>query len=329
LVLQVQDLTVLAQSVKIGNPISLQINVDQRNSTEVLQAHLVSEVSASSTGNRHIINAPNKEVTAFGQKPNRIFTIDILNSYQNKWTIRARVANKTNVRTFQNTRGNGKLFSCDLMDETGEIRATAFGDECDKLYAVLEIDEVYYISKAILKSANKQYNHLDNDYEMTFNHDTEIQRCSEPTNIPTIQYHFTPINEIEQKQANSLIDVIGIVKSVSNTQQIVSKQSNKEFTKREIVLCDQTASINITLWNEQAEAFDGSTQPVVAFKRIKLTNYNGRSLSVVNSTNIKINNDLREAHILRTWFDNDGYNVELPSLSILRNAETNPITTDN
>ena len=72
----------------------------------------------------------------------------------------------------------------------------------------VELDriQVYYIAKASLKAANRQYNTLNNDYEMTFNHDTHIEACDagEGQNIPQVQFNFTPIDEIANKQANSV-----------------------------------------------------------------------------------------------------------------------------
>ncbi len=56
-----------------------------------------------------------------------------------RWTVKVRVTNKSDIRTWSNSRGEGKLFSLDMMDETGEIRATAFNAECDKFYHMIEV----------------------------------------------------------------------------------------------------------------------------------------------------------------------------------------------
>lgn len=53
--------------------------------------------------------------------------------------IKVRVTNKSPIRTWSNSRGEGKLFSMDLIDESGEIRCTAFRDMCDKFYDVIEV----------------------------------------------------------------------------------------------------------------------------------------------------------------------------------------------
>ena len=56
-----------------------------------------------------------------------------------RWTIKVRITNKSDIRTWSNSRGEGKLFSMDMMDDTGEIRATAFNAECDKYYHMIEV----------------------------------------------------------------------------------------------------------------------------------------------------------------------------------------------
>lgn len=53
--------------------------------------------------------------------------------------IKVRVTNKSPIKTWSNSRGEGKLFSMDLIDESGEIRCTAFRDMCDKFYDMIEV----------------------------------------------------------------------------------------------------------------------------------------------------------------------------------------------
>ena len=47
-----------------------------------------------------------------------IFPINSLNPYQSRWTIRARVTAKPPMRTYSNSRGEGKIMSVDLLDES-------------------------------------------------------------------------------------------------------------------------------------------------------------------------------------------------------------------
>jgi replication factor A1 len=59
--------------------------------------------------------------------------------YQNKWTIKARVTSKGDIRTWNKPSGSGKLFSMDLTDNSGEIRVTAFKEQCDKFYEYAQV----------------------------------------------------------------------------------------------------------------------------------------------------------------------------------------------
>lgn len=122
-----------------------------------------------------------------------------------RWSIKARVTNKSTIRTYSNARGEGKLFNVELIDNTGEIRANGFNEQVDKFYEMLQIDQVYYISKANLKTANKQYCKLDNDYEMTFNNETMIQPCEETDNLPRMNLNLIKINEISNRVANDFV----------------------------------------------------------------------------------------------------------------------------
>jgi hypothetical protein len=93
----------------------------------------------------------------------KIFTIASLNPYQNKykikktqhpyslstnfffclrWSIKARVTNKSAIRTWSNSKGEGKLFSVELIDQSGDIKANVFTDACDRFYDVFQLDHV-------------------------------------------------------------------------------------------------------------------------------------------------------------------------------------------
>ncbi|KAL7023570.1 hypothetical protein ACKWTF_012683 [Chironomus riparius] len=243
--------------------------------------------------------------------------IDSLSPYQNKWVIKARVMSKSGIRTWSNAKGEGKLFTMDLCDETGEIRCTGFRDLVDRYYEMIEVDKVYYISKCQLKPANKQYSQLKNDYEMTMNSDTQIQPCIEEySSIPKLKYDLVTITDLAGKAPDSVIDVIGICKEAGPVQTFTSR-ANKELTKREVTLIDQSnASISLTLWGNEAQNFNDFDNPVVFLKGAKLGEYNGgKTLGALQSTVIKINPDLPEGHRLRGWFENGGSDGNFVTLS--------------
>lgn len=62
-----------------------------------------------------------------------------LTIFFSKVAIKARVTGKTPIKTWSNSKGEGKLFSMDLLDDSGEIRLTAFKDQADLLFDLIKV----------------------------------------------------------------------------------------------------------------------------------------------------------------------------------------------
>ncbi|KAL0994830.1 hypothetical protein UPYG_G00127700 [Umbra pygmaea] len=249
--------------------------------------------------------------------PAKVVPIAYLNPYRTKWTIRVRVTKKSSIRTWTNSRGEGRLFSFDALDHSDEIRVTVFNKEVDKFFSLLETGKVYFISRGTLKLANKQYTSLRNDYEMSLHSQSTIVPCEDPS-LPMVHCDFVPIAQLEHKNKDSVIDVIGVCRSVEDVAHVTTKAS-RELLKRTIHLIDSSANVvTLTLWGEEAESFDGSCQPVVVVKGARVSDFGGRSLSTVFSSTVMVNPDIPEAHQLRGWFDKEGYALAGKSLTEFR-----------
>lgn len=265
------------------------------------------------------------------EAPPRIIPIAALNPYQGKWTIKARVTSKGELRRYNNPKGDGKVFSFDLLDsDGGEIRATCFNAVADNFYNQIEVGKVYYLSKGTLKPAQKTFNHLKHDFEITLDHTSTAQPCfDDDTSIPRQQFHFRSISEVENMDNNTVLDVIGVVTTVNPTSSIMRK-NGVEAQKRTLFLKDMSGrSIELTLWGDFChkdgqtlqELTDSSQFPILAVKSARAYDFNGKTLSTITSSQLSINPDFPEAQKLKTWFDSIGKNT--PSISMSREISQN------
>jgi len=317
------DLVVLVPGdvvgVKIGDPKSI---VD--NSGQIIENSMSTSVNTAPQSNPEVISRT-PQVSALDDSFLRdidvknIHPINSLSPYQNKWTLRARVVYKAPIRTWSNQRGDGKLFSMDLIDESGEIRATAFNNECDRFFDMIEVNKVYFITRGTLKTANKKFSNLNNDYELTLSSETKILPCHDfdDTQMPALKFNFSQLSKVKDADVDAIVDVIGVCQMTSDVVNLVSKTTRKELKKRDVTIVDQSlTSINITLWDTQAVDFDGSLQPVIAIKGGRIREFMGsKSLSLLGSAVMQLNPDIEEAHRLRGWYDSLPSNIEFISIS--------------
>ncbi|XP_015897369.3 replication protein A 70 kDa DNA-binding subunit A isoform X1 [Ziziphus jujuba] len=272
----------------------------------------------------------NRGPIAKNEAPARILPIAALNPYQGRWTIKARVTSKGELRHFNNPRGDGKVFSFDLLDsEGGEIRVTCFNAVADQFYNQIEVGKIYMISRGSLKPAQKAFNHLHNDHEIFLESTSIVQPCYEDDNsIPRQQFHFHPISDVQEMDNNSVVDLIGVVSFINPASSIMRKNGT-ETQKRSLHLKDMSGrSVELTLWGNFCNAegqrlqnmCDSGVFPVLAVKSGRVNDFNGKAVGTISSSQLFINPDFPEAHRLKEWFDKEGRNA--PSVSISREIST-------
>lgn len=64
----------------------------------------------------------------------------------------------------------------------------------------------------------------------------------------------------------------------------------------------------MTIWGRQAQEFSAPPESVIAVKGVKVSDFNGRSLSLFSSSMMQIDPDIEEAHALLGWYKNVGRN---------------------
>lgn len=240
-----------------------------------------------------------------------LYPIESISMFIQKWTIRARCTFKGDMKTWHNARGEGKLFSVNLLDESDEIRATAFNEVAEKLYPIFEVGTVYYISAPCrVQQAKKQFSGLSHEFELQFDQNTLVEKAEDQDNKPQIRYNFTKIGDLNSVEKDTTIDTIGVLKEVGQVDKITSSKTNKDFHKRELLLADDSqTSVKLTVWGQQAQSFEAPVESILAFKGVKVSDFGGRSLSLLSSGTMTVDPDIDEAHKLRGWFNGVGHNA--------------------
>lgn len=126
----------------------------------------------------------------------RIFALDSLDAAKRDWEIEVQVKQKGNLRSYNNSKGNGLVFDVILADkkvsdclfqgfslsscfinsfidffswilvQDKKIRAVMFNKAARKFYPKFKLGKIYYISGGTLRPAKEQYRIADNDYEI-------------------------------------------------------------------------------------------------------------------------------------------------------------------
>jgi replication factor A1 len=269
--------------------------------------------TSSNTNNNASIT---KTSTSPGGTP--ITLISQLNMYQNRWTIKARVVSKSDIRTWSNAKGEGSLFSVELLDSSGmDIRSTLFKEAVDKFYNYLNVGSIYTIAGGRLKVANLQYNTCKSQYEMTLDQNSEIHLQDDTGEIQAQSFELTKISQLEQVEQGKNVDVIGIIQEIGDVQTLLSKKTGQELQKCDVTIVDDSgAQIRLTLWGSTAMTAKTELQveKVCAFRRARISDYGGKSLS---GNGYFIEPKIPETEALQQWWSSSqgGKNITVKSLS--------------
>ncbi|UPQ96747.1 replication protein A [Chloropicon primus] len=264
----------------------------------------------------------------------RVQPIQSLNPYMGAtWTIRARVANKSNMRTYKSAKGDGNLFNVEFIDEEGtRIEATLWREVAQKYFENIEEGKVYYISKAGLKPANKAFSSVQNDYQLLISDRTEIEECNDASaeQLQKVKpkLNVTKIGDLPRHLGSRmLLDIIGVVASVSPLGSVKRKVDQSELARRDLTIFDTSGrQVTVTMWqtlaSEEGDKLDKmqTEYPIIALQGVRANDYNGVSLSTVSRSTVIINPStdessddfIPEAKELKEWLSQQGGKIEYP-----------------
>lgn len=247
-----------------------------------------------------------------------VWPISQLTPYQNKWAIKGRVTSKSGVRSWSNANGEGKLFSFSLGDDSGEIRVTAFKQECEKYSEIIEVNKIVGVSKAVLKQANKKYTGgINHEYELTLTSDSIVHIFNQNDgSCPQMKFDFVKIRDLENVEVNASVDIVGVCREIGELSTIQSKNTQRELRKRDISLVDDSeAEVRFTVWNDEAERLEAQEGSVIVIKRARVGDYQGRTLSTGQATTMMIDPNMPVANGLKDWFSRNGSTINVTKMT--------------
>jgi len=79
------------------------------------------------------------------------------------------------------------------------------------------------------------------------------------------------------------------------------------YSKRDLTIVDDTLhQVRLTIWGDMANTFESPLESVIAFQSAKVSDFNGRSLSLLASGGFAADPDIEQAHRLKGWYDAQG-----------------------
>jgi replication factor A1 len=181
--------------------------------------------------------------------------------------IKARCTFKGDLRTYQNDRGEGKVFSIEILDQHGgEIRCTMFNEQADKFYSMLEVGEIYEFSGGRVKVANKRYQRCDNDFTLTFDYSTEIVKVNDDGDIGVERLNVTKISEIPNLPDRENVDILAIVSESGLTEEIQLRTGETKARKNCTLVDASGFSVRITFWGDTCHSYEVKEGNIIGLK---------------------------------------------------------------
>ena len=207
-----------------------------------------------------------------------------------------------------------------LSDSSGSIEMVAF-NQLTVLSSIesMKLDNVYMISypdvKEMSLGCQKWPARNGSAYELHFTNATEIDFIDEPPTayifkeathnedlksqclVPNVASHLIPpmhskysnyvsLSLLDTLKPDSLINVLGLITHVDTE---VRKLPNKDdLSIHNFKIIDTTSeSVSVAVWGKEAEEFFFEVGDIIDIAKCKLTNYGGKSLSVLWSTTLR------------------------------------------
>ncbi len=204
-----------------------------------------------------------------------------------------------------------------LSDCSGTIELVAFNQlASENLISTMELHKVYKLSYVEVKEMNlgcqKWPSRTGSAFELLVTKETEIIQINEPSSLYIFQEasridepqtahfyskqdsesrlhskysNYVALSVLESLKPDSIISVLGLISQVDTVRTLPNKD---DLSLRNFRIIDTTSqSVSVAVWGKEAEEFSFEIDDIVDISKCKLTNFGGRSLSVLWSTTLR------------------------------------------
>ncbi|KAH7547623.1 hypothetical protein FEM48_Zijuj01G0329500 [Ziziphus jujuba var. spinosa] len=245
-----------------------------------------------------------------------------IQAQQRGWTVKVVVIEKAMPQVSKSS--PNKYQRLILADEEGnKIQATIYGGDIHIFRDTLIIGKNYYISNAWVKEIGAQYQIVQNNLQWTINGRTIVEEVTGDSEIivPAV-YSFVLFSRLHTYiDSLSHVDVIGIAIEIKPKKEIITNDG-LEIVQEMTLMNDNMDTVMLTMWNQFVN--NECTQilnimnrkPIIIGCRLKVSSYNGISLSTKSSSSFVIEPEIPQAAALSIWIG-----FETKSLSTLPSIE--------
>lgn len=245
-----------------------------------------------------------EETLEFESSSIQTCSIGQLNPNHSRWMIQARVTYKSEIISWAQKRKQGHMFWVELLDCSGEIRATIWND-VPRLYSIFEVGKIYYVSRAKIIAKKGTWNSMQTENEMEMTETSVVRLCpaSHSTAIPNFILNNCQISNLTKLVAGDRVDLIGIATYGDPLSQVISKKDQTVLSKRDIAVTDHTGTVRLTLWGDSAQNWVDSYPTVVLIKNVVVAQFKGHSLVFGKRSRIELNPQSEQTTQLLEWYD--------------------------
>lgn len=245
-----------------------------------------------------------------------------LNPYMTGCTIKGRCTEKGDMRSWENAKGKGTLFNFTLLDDSGEIKVTAFKHEAEKWFNVVTEGEVYTLQRGRIKLDS-----YSKKYAITMTRETLLDVAKgERDTFTKKQYDFKTFKEINAMEIpesgpKARVDTMCIIKSIGERQEFTAR-NEKNYVKRDVICVDESGiEMSVTMWGSQADEFTPETKPagtVLVLPQASVSSFGGRTLSAQKV--IEKFDEYPRAVRLKQWWKSGGSDQEFKQVSVAKTS---------